>query len=106
MRESALLGPGPQVVAVVEHHRARTQESNHGLDVAGHGVVRPPNVVVRLARPQFGRFGRSEPPRDIATQGIVRAGLIGDHVGFEPAAEQLRKHVRGVAENPDRDGLA
>ena len=35
----------------------------------------------------------------------MRAGLVGDHVRGEVAAQQLGEHVGGVAQQPDRDRL-
>ena len=41
--------------------------------------------------------------RDIAVQRIVRAGLVGEDVGHEAAADQLGQHVGAVADQADRD---
>ena len=41
--------------------------------------------------------------RQIAVDRIVRGGLIGDDVGPHPAADKLRKNLRGVAEHADRE---
>ena len=39
----------------------------------------------------------------VAVQRIVRAGLVGEHVGDDAAARQFRQHVRAVAHQPHGD---
>src|SRR5439155_9761348 len=104
--EPPLLGPGAQVVPVVEDHRSAVEESDHGLAVAGHRAIRALDVVVWIALAQRLRVLHREAGRDVATQGIVRARLVGDDVRREPATEQLWEHLRRVAEEADGERLA
>src|SRR4029450_6700361 len=66
VRDPAGLGTRPQVVPVVEHHRATVQEAVHRLDVPRHGLERAPLVPLRVVVPQPlappGRHARRAPP--------------------------------------------
>src|SRR5207237_10836403 len=47
-----------------------------------------------------------EAGRDVAAERIVRAGLVGDHVSLEAAAQELGVDLGGVADHADRDRRA
>jgi len=68
-----------------------------------HRRHRQPDVFLGVALPQpSGRLQR-HPVRHIAVERIVRARLVGEHVGQDAAGDQLRQHVGGVADQPDRE---
>ena len=104
--EPTELGAGPQVVAVVEHHRAAIEEPDHGLHVAGHRFVRSATVVIGPIHSQLRGFLERQAAGDVPAERVVRAGLVGDHVGREASLEQRREHVGGVSHQPDGDRLA
>ena len=47
-----------------------------------------------------------EPLRNVAADGIVRAGLVGEQIGHHAAPRELGNHVRAVADQPDRRRFA
>ena len=103
--ESAQLGAGPQVVPVVERDGAGRLEVHHRIDVGGHARVRTPDVVVGVVASERRRLVQRESARDIPTERVVRARLVGDDVGPPPATDKFGQHVGAVAEQPDRDRL-
>ena len=51
-------------------------------------------------------LGERHTGRDIADHRIVRCGLVGDHVGYHAAADQLGQHLCCVAEQANGDRIA
>ena len=64
------------------------------------------DVLVRVAVAQLVRLAESEPGRDVANQRIVGRCLVGDHVGFEAAAQQLGQDLGGVSAESDAERAA
>ncbi|GAA3678162.1 hypothetical protein GCM10022203_09960 [Micrococcus yunnanensis] len=96
-------------VAVVEHLGADVLEADHGLDLAGHGLLGLLGEGVRVG------LGLGVPvllvdlDRQVG-QRVVRGGLVGDDVDLDGAGllalEQLGEHLGGVAHEAHGDGLA
>ena len=95
-----------QVVAVVEGDGAEALQFQHGLDVLAHGSHRAARVLFRVALAEFDRFGQRHAVGDVAVQRIVGAGLVGQHIGDDVAADEFRQHIGGVADQADGDGFA
>ena len=91
-----------QVVAVVERHRALAAELEHRAAVNGHRVHRPPHVLVGVVRPELGRFRETQARGHVTGQGVVRARLIGKHVGNRVAAHDLGEDLGAVPGEADR----
>src|SRR6478752_6618574 len=84
---ATLPGLVADAVAVVEHLGAGILELDHGLDVPGHRLT--------------GQVGAG---RQVG-QRVVRAGLVGDDVDGDAAAQQLGEHLGAVADQADGPGL-
>ena len=55
---------------------------------------------------QLGGLRDVEPLRNVAADGIVRAGLVGEQIGDHAAAGELGNHVRAISDEAHRSGLA
>ena len=104
--DAGLLGLGAQVVAVVEHDRARRLEGEHRADVVGHGAHRALHVHVRLGDPEHVGVVERDLGRQVARQRVVRGGLVGDHVEPLAGLRPRRLDLGRVADQRDRDRLA
>ena len=62
-------------------------------------------VVGRIAGAQTRRLTQREAGRHVADEWVVRRGLVGHDVGQEPASDQRRQDVGGVAQDTDRPRL-
>ena len=91
-------------VAVVEDLGAGVGEPHHRLDVRGHRRPGPVGELLGLGRRVVVPFLEADPDRQVGER-VVRAGLIGDHVGLDAAAQQLRQHLGGVADHRDGQRL-
>ena len=103
---AGLLGHAADVVAVVEGVGAGLLQRDHGLDVdddAGDGAA---HVLVRVLAPQHERLVERHAVGHVAVEHVVRRRLVGDQVGDDAAADQLRIDVRRVAEQGDGERLA
>ncbi|MBV6467860.1 MAG: hypothetical protein PGMFKBFP_03233 [Anaerolineales bacterium] len=89
-----------QVVAVVEHFRARALESQHRFDVPRHRVHRHLFISFGIGFPQLVRRGDGQPRRDVH-QRLMRGRLVGHHVGDDSTLREFVVHVRRVADQPD-----
>ena len=84
---------------------ARLLQGDHGLDVDDDAGDRAAHVLLRVRRAQLQRLLEGHAIGHVAVERVVRRGLIGDEVWSEPAAHELGIHVRGVAEERDRQRL-
>src|SRR5437016_2410063 len=90
------------VVAVVEGDRALPLQVEHRSHVCRDGRNGAAQVLRGIAPTQLGRLRHREPRRDVPVQGIVSRRLVGEDVGGEAAARQLRHHLGAVANQTDR----
>ena len=94
-----------QVVAVVEGVGTALLQLDHLLAVAHHRAEGLGLVTLRVRRAQRQGSLERHAVGHIATQRIVRAGLVGQDVGRDVAFDQAREQFGRVAQNTDRDGL-
>ena len=92
---------GADGVAVVEDLGTAVEEADHGVHVGGHRVAGAGGEGHRVGEAQLRHLFHGGAAGDVH-EGVVRRCLVGDHIDLGPAREQLRHHVRRVAE--DRDG--
>ena len=69
--------------------------------MGGYGVQGHFHVLVRLGQTHAPGLLQADPGGDVAVEGIVGAGLVGDHVGYEAGLEHGRQHLGAVAAQPD-----
>ena len=55
---------------------------------------------------QLGGLLHVEPLRNVAADGIVRAGLVGEQIGDDAAAGEFGNHVRAISDEAHRCGFA
>ena len=67
-----------------------------------HGLERARHVLFGIARAKGPRLFQRHSVGDVAVQRVVRAGLVGEHIGDDAAADQLRQNVRAVPDQPHR----
>jgi len=70
--------------------------------VGGHGRHAPPDIVGRVLRPQGQGVLIGQAVGDVAVELVMGRRLIGEDVGGEASADQLRQDVGRVAEQGDR----
>ncbi|OPZ72962.1 MAG: hypothetical protein BWY83_00375 [bacterium ADurb.Bin478] len=92
-----------KVVAVIEHDGAAGLELQHSLNMANDGLPRHVFISLRISIPQTQRLLIHNAVRHITVENIVRRGLIRHHIGKNAAADDLGQHVRGVAQQADRE---
>ena len=63
-------------------------------------------IALRDRFAQLGGLRDVEPLRNVAADGIVRAGLIREQVGHHAAARQFGNHVRAISDQADGRGFA
>ncbi len=100
--DSGLTRERADVVAVVEGHRSAVLEGEHRPHVLRHRGLRPPDVVVGVARAKRERIGQGQAVGDVSVERVVGAGLVGDEVGVPAATNELRQDVRGVGDERQR----
>ena len=81
-------------------------EVQHGAHVNRHGAAGRTVDRLGVALAPVLPLGRGPALRQVAVDGVVRGGLVGDHVRPHAAPDELRKHIGGIAEQADRDRLA
>ena len=59
-------------------------------------------ILVRIGPAQRVGLFEGQAGRDVAVQRVVGRGLVGHHVDFDPAADELGQHLGGVAGEADR----
>ena len=96
----------PDVVAIVEDHRARCLEGQHRPHVLGHGGHGAAGVVRGVALAQLARFRQADASRHVPAQRIVSGGLVRDEIGMPAAADELRLDVGGIGDQRDAPCLA
>ena len=64
------------------------------------------DVFVRIRRAQLQRLFKRHSVRDVTIQRIVRAGLIGQHIGNDSALHHFRQHIGAIADQADGNRLA
>ena len=67
-----------------------------------HSGERAAQVLLRIPATQLGGLPHRQSRRDVSVQGVVRRRLIGQHIGDEAAADQLRQHLGAIADQADR----
>ena len=100
------LGHLADVVAIVEGRHAHLLEVEHGLHVHRHGLLGGLDHGSRIGGCTILVLGPAPADRQVAIEGIVGAGLVGDHVRAHATAHQLRQDFGGVTQQGDGDGLA
>jgi hypothetical protein len=70
--------------------------------VGSDRLARSPQVVLRVARTQFGRLLDRQAGRDVAVERIVRGRLVGHEVEALPAPGELGHDFSRIAEQSDR----
>ncbi len=103
--DAHLLRHLPDVVAVIERRHAGVVEVEHGADMDGHRLLGGALDRRRIAAPRGLGLLQRPAGRQIAVDRVVRARLVGDHVGPDAAAVELGKDLGGVAEEADRKRL-
>ncbi len=94
----------PQRVAVVKRLRALAPELPDRADMGDGALADPREVLLRVRATQLLGLLDREAGRDVAVEGIVSRGLIGDDVDIGVAAGQLREDLTRVAEQADGEG--
>ena len=100
------LGHLADVVAVVEGRDAGVPEVDHRRDVHLHAGAGRPFHRLGVGFALLAPFGEGPALGQIAVDGIVRRGLVGDDVGADAAPNELGEDVGGVAEEADGFRLA
>ncbi len=80
-------------------------EVQHGSHVLGHGCLGGLLDALRIGGAAVLPIAERPALGQVAVDGIVRRGLVGDEVGAHAAAHELGKDVGGVAEQADGDRL-
>ena len=93
------------IVAVVEGRYALPLEGEHRLDMHAHRFLGRVAHLVGIALLFVEPLLDAPADRQIAVHGIMRAGLVGHRIGFDPAADQFGQDLGGIAEQRDRLGL-
>ncbi len=104
VQEAVVVGPLADVVAVIESDRAALLEFHHDAHVPIHRRDGEFLVVLRVTRTQRGGFPGAQIDRDIPLERVVRARLVGEHVGDDPAFEQPLEQLHRVAMHADALG--
>src|SRR5580704_16101283 len=91
--DSGFMGEGANVVAVVKGDGAKLLQVEHALDVLGHGGDGVFAIFLRIGRAEFDCFGEGHAIGDVAADGIVGAGLIGENVGNDAALGEFGNEV-------------
>ena len=104
--EPAQLRLGAQAVAVVEDLGAGVEEADHRGAVGGDRGAGAADVLVGVLLPQPQRLLQRHQVRHVAVQRVVGAGLVGDDVGLEAHALELRQRVGRVGDEPDAERAA
>ncbi len=100
--DACLLGLRADVVPVVERHGAACPQREHGADVVGHRRHRSRDVLLRTPFAQPRGFVQADASRHISIQRVVRRRLVRQNIRRDPASDQRRQHIRGVAAESDR----
>jgi len=100
LRQSGLARLAAQVVAVVEDLGTGPGEADHCPAVLDHRRPRPLDVLRGLGTPQLVGLGYGQAGRDVAVQGVVRAGLVGDDLDLLPAASRAGSASAAFATTP------
>ena len=106
IRAAFFLGHLTDVVAVVESGNALLVELKHGFHVHAHGFLRRVAHTVRIGPPPLKPLLERPADRQIAIDGIMRAGLVGHGVRLDPAPDHLGQNFRCIAQQRDRDRRA
>src|SRR5947207_6404908 len=104
-RSALVEGDLADVVAVVENRDLLLLELEHRLHVSAHRGARCVRDLRRILTAQAVPLLERPAARQIAVDRVVRRGLIGQRIGAHAAAQELREHLAGVAEQADRHGL-
>ena len=86
------------------HARRRCCRSSMARRARPWTSIERVDVLVRVARAQFGGLLHGDARRDVAVQRIVGAGLVGEQIGDDAAAQPARADLGAVADQAD--GLA
>ena len=92
------------VVAVVQRGHPAGVEVEHRPDLDRHRLPGRRDHRFRRPRPRLHRALQRPARREVAVERIVGGGLVGDHVGPDPAPHQLRVHLGRIPEQPHRYG--
>ena len=63
-------------------------------------------IALGIGFAKLGGLRDVESLRNVAADGIVRAGLVGEQIGDDAAAREFGNHVRAIADEADRSGFA
>ena len=94
------------VVAVIECRHTHRLVSEHGFDVARHGLLRGVRDSRRIALAHFLPLRDAPACGAIAVGGIVRACLVGKRVRANAALQHLGQDLGGIAEQSDAGRLS
>ena len=95
--DAGALRLGADVVAVVEHHRAAALAARASPSTCRPIARDAAGLVARgSVDAQRRRLGQRQAVGHVAAEGVVRRGLIGDHVGRDAARDERRQHLGGV----------
>ena len=100
--DSCLARLPSQVVAIIENIAARPDEREHRLDVHRYRLAGKPQILVGTLLAEARCLLERQLAGDVSGKWIVSRRLVGDQVEAHPPAGELRKHHRGVPEQPDR----
>ncbi len=98
-------GEAADVVAVVEGDGSGALEGEHGVDVDNHGSGGAADVLFWILAAELGGLGEGEALRDVANERVVGAGLVGDDIDLDAAADEFGQHVGAVADEADAEGF-
>jgi hypothetical protein len=74
--------------------------------VSHNRFCRAPHVLCRIRLSQLERLREAHSAGDVAVEHVVRARLVGDHIGRDSALNDLGEDIGRVAQQSDRDRFA
>ncbi len=102
VRDARLERLCPQVVAVVEDDGAGALKVEHRPNVVRHRAARTALVLIGLGRAQELRIGERDLGRDIASEGVVGGGLVGDEIEVLSGSGPRRLDLGCIPDERDR----
>src|SRR5439155_2997131 len=89
------------IVPVIESDRAFLLQSEHGIDVNGHRVHRPIDVLLGFFCTQSECVLEWHSVRHVPIQRVVRAGLVSENIRNDATLYDFRKDIGAVADETD-----
>src|SRR5437773_3490325 len=99
---AALKRHGPDIVAVIERHRAALLHVEHGSDVNGDRFDRAHRVCLGIGFAKLRRLLEREFSGNVSVQRVVRAGLVGENIRDPSAADHFGENIGTVSQQANR----